>query len=77
VAKWRFSVASRGVNQIRAVPVSEEAGLLPLKRPTRKIPVIRSDLELTRCSLRVYWGPGVTEGFYGLILRRLNAGISY
>lgn len=38
MAKCRFSVASRRVNQIRAVPVSEGAGLLPLKRPTKQTP---------------------------------------
>jgi hypothetical protein len=38
MVKCRFSVASQGVNLIRAIPVSEEAGLLPLKSPTTQTP---------------------------------------
>jgi hypothetical protein len=43
-----FSAASQGANQIRAIPVSEEAGLLPGQRNpgSRDVPVTRSDWEL-------------------------------
>jgi hypothetical protein len=44
----RFSAASQGANQFRAIPVSEEVGLLPGQRKpmSSDIPVTRSDCEL-------------------------------
>jgi len=44
-----FSEASEGANQIRVIPVSEEASLLPGQRKpgSRDVPVTRSDWDLT------------------------------